>query len=175
MLQTLWGHEGDLDALQMATRAVVVFGISLVLVRISGMRSFGRKSSFDSVVVIMLGAILSRAIYGASPFWPIVAASTALVVVHRAIAVMTARVRWAERAVKGSAVVLYRDGVMYGGAMHRAGISEADLDEAVRRQTRRYDRRGVHEIRLEASGEISVIESPTNVGRAAPPEAVRRS
>src|SRR3569623_460157 len=103
MIDTLFGHGKDLDALQVCMRAGVLF-------RIAGMRAFGRKSSFDSVVTIMLGAVLSRPVVGASPFWPTVGGCAVLVILHRALGMLTARSRWLERIVKGSSQVVYRDG-----------------------------------------------------------------
>lgn len=166
-LETLWGHDKDLDALQMAVRSLAMFFVALVLVRIAGMRSFGRKSSFDSIIVIMLGAVLSRAVYGASPFWPIVSAAAVMVVVHRVIAMLTSRVGWVEHVVKGRTATLYRNGEIDWRAMHRAGISRKDLDEAVRARTGRRSLDEVDEIRLEASGELSVIEARGRAMRAA--------
>jgi uncharacterized membrane protein YcaP (DUF421 family) len=157
MFDTLFGHGKDLDALQVGMRAGVLFVIALVLIRIAGMRAFGRKSSFDSVVTIMLGAVLSRPVIGASPFWPTVVGCMVLVVLHRALGVLTARSRWLERVVKGSSRVVYREGHDETRQRVRSGISEADLDEVARRHALLPDHTGVQEIVMESSGELSVV------------------
>jgi len=105
----LFGQGRDLDPLQMSLRAVLVFLIALVLIRVSGRRSFGQRSPFDSVVVILLGATLSRAIVGASPFVATVLASLVIVVCHRLLAwiCMRAHVRssgwWAASSARCTA------------------------------------------------------------------------
>src|SRR3569833_1969728 len=155
MIDTQFGHGKDLAALQVCMRAGVLFAIALVLIRIAGMRAFGRKSSFDSVVTIMLGAVLPRPVGGASPVWPTVGGCAALVILHRALGMLTARSRWLERIVKGSSQVEYRDGRDEHRQMMRSGISEADLDEVARRHALVPDRHGVHQIVMESSGELS--------------------
>jgi uncharacterized membrane protein YcaP (DUF421 family) len=160
MLDTLFGHGRDLDALQMTMRASVLFFVALVLVRIAGMRAFGRKSPFDITILVLLGAVISRAVYGASPAIPIVAASLALAVVHRLVAIVASYSPLFERIVRGTGRVLYRDGHADARAMHRAGISLTDLDEAVRRYKHEPNRFAVDEIRIETSGELTVIEAP---------------
>ncbi len=127
MLDTMWGHDQDLDAIQMATRAFVLFFVALVLVRIGGMRVFGRKSSFDTIVAVLLGAILSRAVFGASDTLSIMAACTTLVLVHRWIAYVTARWPAMEHLVKGKQVVVYTNGAAQVDAMRRHGVSQGDL------------------------------------------------
>jgi len=157
VIQRVFGDGNNLDALQMSARAVVLFLMMLVLIRIAGMRSFGRKSSFDTIVVVMFGAVLSRALTGSSPFWPTVAGATVLVVIHRIVATVTTRWRWLERAIKGDHSCLYRDGMLFERDMTFHGISVADLDEATRRRLNAPDHRAAHEIYLESSGELSVI------------------
>lgn len=128
-IDTVFGHGKDLNALQMSCRAFMLFFVALVLVRICGMRAFGRKSSFDTVVLVGLGTVLMRAVYGASPAIPIVCASGVLVIVHRVVAMITSRSGLAERIVKGETQIVYRHGEM-----------------------------NIDEIRLETSGELTVIE-----------------
>lgn len=48
----LFGEGKSLDVLQMGMRALVVFFIAHVLIRLSGRRSFGQRAPFDYVVVI---------------------------------------------------------------------------------------------------------------------------
>ena len=158
MIDAVFGHGRDLDALQMAARAFVLFFVSLALIRIGGMRTFGRKSSLDSVIVIVLGAVLSRPIVGVSPAVPAIAASLVLVVLHRLVAWATASVPWLDRLIKGSPATLYDHGHLDEDAMRRAGISQNDLVEAVHRHARKPRLEDVETVVVEASGELSVID-----------------
>ncbi len=156
-LERLFGTGTELDALQMGARAFVAFFLIVALCRVTGMRAFGRKSSFDSVIVITLGAVLSRAVVGASPVLPTVIACVVLCILHRVVGVLTARFKTLEKLVKGESQVLYRGGIFNLPVMHSAGISRADIDEAVRRHAMDTTLQNVLEVRLEASGELSVI------------------
>ncbi len=82
LINTLFGHGKDLDSLQMVCRAICMFVITLLLIKISGMRAFGQKSAFDSIIVIILGSVLRRAVAGVSPFIPTVAAGVTIAVVQ---------------------------------------------------------------------------------------------
>jgi len=172
MLEQIFGVGRDLDALQMAARAFALFFLMLVLVRATGMRAFGRKSSFDTIIVITLGAVLSRVIVGVSPALPTIAGAIVLVALHRVVAMVTAAVPALERLVKGRHRVLYRGGVFDLRAMHRAGISRADLEEAVRSRARRLRMSDVLEIHLESSGDLTVVED--TVGEARRVQAATR-
>ena len=172
-LEQLFGEGRELDAFQMGARAFVLFFLMLALVHIAGMRMFGRKSSFDTIIVITLGALLSRVVVGASPALPTIAASIVLVVLHRVVAMATAASPALERLVKGGNTVLYRGGVLDLKAMHRAGISRADLEEAVRAKANRLRLSDVLEIHLESSGDLTVVEDV--VGEARRVKAVTAS
>ena len=161
MIEAVFGTRGDLDAAQMAARAFVMFFIALALVRVAGMRAFGHKSAFDTIVVIVLGAVLSRPIVGASAFWPTVAAAAVLVVVHRVLAMIGVRFPRVDRLIKGSELVLYDNGVLHHRAMFRAGISHNDIEAALRQQGLEQldDAKTIYK---EANGKLSVIScSPT--------------
>ncbi|MBA3500863.1 MAG: DUF421 domain-containing protein [Deltaproteobacteria bacterium] len=167
MIEVVFGIRGDVDAAQMAARAFVMFFIALALVRLAGMRAFGHKSAFDTIVVIVLGALLSRPIVGASEFWPTVASAVVLVLVHRVLAVIGVRFPSVDRLIKGSELVLYDKGVLDHRAMLRAGISHNDIAAALRQQG--FEQ--LEEARMiykEANGKLSVISCSSRALRSPP-------
>jgi uncharacterized membrane protein YcaP (DUF421 family) len=161
----VFGEGRDLETVHMAARAVAVFLVMLAYLHIAGMRTFGKKSTFDTIIVITLGALMSRVIVGASEALPTIVAGGVLVVLHRIIAMLTATVPTIERLVKGTHTVLYRGGVLDLEAMRRTGISRADLEEAVRAKANRLRLTDVLEIHLESSGELSVIDDVVGEAR----------
>jgi hypothetical protein len=69
----------DLTTGQMSLRAVVVFVLWLVIVRVADKRMLGKYSAFDVLVAVILGAVLGRTINGSAPFWGSMAAAAVLV------------------------------------------------------------------------------------------------
>ena len=159
MIEVLFGSGRDLNEYQMAARAVVVFALTLALIRISGRRSFGQRSPFDYVVAILLGATLSRVIVGASPAVPTAVASLVIVVMHRLLAWGCVHSRWLEKLVGGVERELYREGRFNKQQMEAVLVSEADVLESNRRQSGTMDLADVQYVLLERNGEISIIRS----------------
>jgi uncharacterized membrane protein YcaP (DUF421 family) len=153
----LFGQGRDLDPLQMSLRAIAVFVTALVMIRISGRRSFGQRSPFDSVVVILLGAMLSRAIVGASPFIATVLASLVIVVCHRMLAWVCMRSNAMERLVGGVEREVYSDGAFNERELRAALMTKNDVRESVRQKlgSRSMDKAAA--AILERNGEVSVI------------------
>jgi uncharacterized membrane protein YcaP (DUF421 family) len=153
----LFGQGRDLDPLQMSLRAIAVFVTALVMIRISGRRSFGQRSPFDSVVVILLGATLSRAIVGASPFIATVLASLVIVVCHRMLAWVCMRSNAMERLVGGVEREVYSDGAFNERELRAALMTKNDVRESVRQKlgSRSMDKAAA--AILERNGEVSVI------------------
>src|ERR1700712_2884898 len=83
ILKEVFGVGKDLCWYQMGGRAVIVFIVALLMIRLSGRRSFGQKTALDTIVAITMGATLSRAIVGASAFFPIVCACLTIALIHR--------------------------------------------------------------------------------------------
>jgi len=75
-------NQSGLEWWQMAIRAVVVFFITILLVRVGATRIFGNNSAFVIVMGIILGSILSRAITCNSPFIPTILAAFVLIFLH---------------------------------------------------------------------------------------------
>ena len=156
----LFGEGRDLNTLQMGLRAIVVFVIALLLIRVSGRRSFGQRSPFDSVVVILLGATLSREIVGASPFVATVVSSLVIVACHRLLALACVHWRRFERLVGGLEREVFRDGAFNSREMEAALITRTDVHESVRQKTGARSMDHVAAAILERNGDISVIHKP---------------
>lgn len=157
LIHTLFGQGHNLDSLQMVSRAIVAFIITLVLIRIAGVRTFGKRSAFDNVIIIMLGSIFSRVVVGASPFFPTTLACLAFVLVHRLLGWISLRNDTIGRLVKGEKASLYADGKPNEANMRKAGVSEKDLLESVRLRINSDDLGQVREIIIERNGDMSVI------------------
>jgi uncharacterized membrane protein YcaP (DUF421 family) len=157
-INDLWGSSEHLDPLQMAVRGFVMFFITLVLIRLGGMRIFGRKTAFDNIIIIMLGAVLARGVVGASPFFSTVAAAVVMVLIHKVLAMLAMHFTWVGKMVKGIHRPLYENGHLDQKNMRIVAISEDDLLEAVRMETNDTSLEMVDKIIIEKSGELSVIK-----------------
>lgn len=152
-----FGEGEQLNTLQMSLRAIVIFFIALLLIRISGRRSFSLHSPLDNIVSILLGSILSRPAVGASPMIPTFIACLLVALMHRFLA------RWAvqsdalERFMKGNKILLYKDGTFFENNLKRSLVTKEDLFEIVRLKTQQQDALDhIHEIYMERNGEVSL-------------------
>ena len=157
LIHVIFGTGKDLNSLQMVCRAIISFLITLALIRIAGIRTFGKRSAFDNVIVIMLGSIFSRVVVGASPFVPTTLACLAFVLVHSLLGWLSVRSDLIGWLVKGEKTSLYKNGKVNDKSMHRAMVSKKDLEESIRLSINSDDLREVEEILLERTGDISVI------------------
>ena len=158
IIYTLFGEGKDLNALQMGCRTIVIFFIALALIRLSGMRSFGSKTAFDSIIVIMLGAILSRAVVGASPFLPTVVSGIVLTSIHRLLGFLSVKNSSISHIVKGEEISIYKDGKLHKKNMERCSVSIGDVMESVRQNGNIDDLEKVKEIFMERTGQLSIVK-----------------
>ncbi len=142
---------------QMVVRGVLIFLYTLLLVRFSGTRVFAKHTSFDIVVGVMLGSIMSRAVTGNARFFPALAAATALVALHWLLTWITVRYPRLGTVIKGSRVLLVKDGRIDSAALRRCRMTEHDLLAAVRCSGGIDDVAAVRAAFLERNGQISVI------------------
>jgi uncharacterized membrane protein YcaP (DUF421 family) len=122
------------------------------------MRSFGAKTAFDIIVTMMLGALLSRAVVGVSPFFPTLSAAVTICIVHRVLAMLSLRFHFISNLLKGKDLILYKDGKLMENNMRKADISMGDLEEGVRQAGNVSSLSEIKEARMERSGEISVVK-----------------
>lgn len=147
----------DLEAYQVCLRAVVVFLILLVYVRLAKKRFLGQASGFDAILVIVVGSLASRAISGTAPFFSTLAATFTLIATHWLISYFTETSRTLSDLTKGHDTVLIRHGRVDTDALKDAHMSEDDLAEDLRQAGIEHASQ-VKEARLERSGKLSVIE-----------------
>jgi len=159
IINELFGRGSNLNILQMSVRAITIFFIALILIRFTGMRVFGIKSAFDTCIIIMLGAVLARAVVGASPFIPTIVASTALVIVHKIIASISVSNQFISHLVKGKPLSLYKNGILNNKNLKKCSLSYGDIMEEVRLTLNQDTMENIDEIFMERTGKISMLKN----------------
>ena len=143
---------------QMSLRAILVFLVALVMVRVSSRRSLAEKTAFDAVLLVILASVLSRAINGSAGFSTSIAASFVLVLLHRLFAWIACRSHVFGKLIKGSPAVIIEDGKLDTRAMRRHLVSEHDVEEDLRLDANLEDFSDIQVARIERSGDISFIK-----------------
>jgi uncharacterized membrane protein YcaP (DUF421 family) len=150
-------NEHDLLWYQMMLRAVIVFFVALIFIRVSGMRSFGSSSAFDVVVSITLGGLLGRCITGHYPFFPTLAASFTIIVCHQVVAYLSFHFKWMQKGTEGEPVCLFEKGKRQVKNMRRYAVNETDLERALH-ESSLDDFSEVKSIWYEVDGKISIVK-----------------
>jgi uncharacterized membrane protein YcaP (DUF421 family) len=142
----------------MALRAVIIYVVTVLMVRLGKKRFMGRATAFDVILGIMIGSIVSRAVTGNAPFLPALAATAVLLAMHSLFSWAALRWHGFGGLIKGHDQLLIRDGEVDKPEMRKAHMSERDLWEDLRgKSISRLDE--VAEGRLERNGGLSVIKA----------------
>jgi len=141
----------------MSCRGIVVFIIALLLIRISGRRSFGIRTPLDNIISISLGAILSRAVVGASAFVPVVITCLVIVLFHRFVGWLIANSKFVALLVESDKISLYENGKYLHQNLKRMQLTEEDVMQGVRKSALTEDLKTIKHIYIERNGEISAI------------------
>ena len=160
ILEILWGKGEHLSAMQMSVRAVLMFFICLAIIRIGGIRTFGKKSAFDNILVIILGAILARGVIGASDYWATVAACFSMALLHRLLAWVCIYSPFVEKIVKGRSTLLYENGKLQEDNLRKSSMSLSDVMESLRLETHCTTLDDVEKAWMETNGRISFLMKP---------------
>lgn len=157
MEQLIGGTREELDFLQVMVRAIIIFVVAMVCIRISGMRAFAKNSALDVVVHIIIGSILARTIAGNVPFLPSIAGALVFALTHRILASVAVRNDWVSNFLKGKAYLLVKDGEMIPKNMRACNITRGDLLEGIRLNGHTNAIEDVQEAYFERNGQISTI------------------
>ena len=138
-------------------RAMAVYVLVILLIRMSGKRAVGQFTPFDLVLLILLGNAVQNGINGGdNSLTGAAIMAISLIGLNYGVAWMTSRNARAERIVEGAPVVIARNGKLFEKVLRRELISGNDFKEALR-MNNVEDVSEVELALLETNGSISVV------------------
>jgi len=160
-LSSFFGHGEMINAWQMSARAILIFFVTLVLIRIGGVRIYGKKSAFDIIIMIIMGAVLARGIVGASRLDSAIAASTCMIIIHRVLAWLCIKSRTMEIIIKGKARVIFQNQEILKNNLAKESLSESDFLQSLRLETKNSTPDEIETAFMETNGRISFVSKKT--------------
>lgn len=140
-----------------ALRAVAVYALVMLLVRLSGKRAVGQFTPFDLVLLILIGNAVQNGLNGGdNSLTGAVILAVCLIGLNYGIAFIAARSPHARKFIEGQAVVLARDGKIFREVLRRELVSNADFHEAMREAGCTEIER-IRVATLETNGRISIV------------------
>jgi uncharacterized membrane protein YcaP (DUF421 family) len=157
-LIAIFGVKDHVSPGQECARAVLIFCYGLVVLRLSGRRTFARWSALDIVMSIIVGSSLSRALTGSAPLPGTLAAVAVLAALHLLLAYAVAGSKSLSRLVEGPPITLAKDGVLDDRKRFWHAISQTDISEAMREKQLKgiEDMAQVKDMTLEVNGKLSI-------------------
>jgi uncharacterized membrane protein YcaP (DUF421 family) len=146
--------DGSISWWQMCVRGVLIMLLGLLLIRLFGIRAFGKQSALDILVAIIVGSNFSRALTGNAPFVPTLATTSLIVALFWLLQRLAAHWRMLALILKGNPIVLIQGGESNEAAMRSAGVTNDDIEEAARLSGVSTSQRIVV-ARMERNGKIS--------------------
>ena len=152
----------ELSVFQILVRCVLIYVIGIALVRIGKKRFLGKIAAFDTVLAIIIGSLLSRAITDSDYFLKILAACLLLILMHRVFSLIAAHSDKFGNLIKGHDRVILRDGELLRDAMRKSNLSEQDVIQSLRLNANTEDVSKIKTARIERNGDVSVIMEEEN-------------
>jgi uncharacterized membrane protein YcaP (DUF421 family) len=139
-------------------KALVVYLVLWLLIRLSGRRTLAQLSTFDFILFLVIGGATQRALIGQD--YSLINAFvviTTLIVIDILVGLVERDSSFFRKIVRGVPTILVDDGHLLTGRMRRARVS---TDEIMERARTLHGLETLEQIKyaiLEASGEISII------------------
>jgi uncharacterized membrane protein YcaP (DUF421 family) len=144
------------SVLELVVRGVVVYVALLVALRIFGKRELGQFTIYDLVFVLLVANALQPAMTGLDTSLVGGLALIATLVTANAVVGRLDQVPAIHRLFTPAPAVIIRDGGYLAGTMQREGVTEDEIEMAIRE----HGLTGVKDVKLavlEADGTISVV------------------
>lgn len=138
-------------------RAVAIYALVMVLIRVSGKRAVGQFTPFDLVLLVLIGNAVQNGLNGGdNSLSGALILAACLIALNYAVAFVTSRSQRIERIVEGVPKVLARDGTVFHDVLREELVSLDDFHEALR-MNNLADPGDVALALLETNGSISVV------------------
>lgn len=142
--------------LQIAMSSILILGAVVSLIRLNGLRSFSKMSSFDFAVTVAVGSIVaSAALTDSVSVMDGIVGVGSLLLAQRLIAVARAKAG-ASAIVDNTPVVLMVGEKMLDETLARVRVTHADV-RAKLREANVIELSEVYAVVLESTGDISVL------------------
>ena len=140
-----------------AARALAIYAIILVLIRVLGKRTIGNFTAFDLLVALMLGEVVDEIIYGDVSFTQGVTAMIVIAAAKYVTAWLSLLSPGLSTVLEGRPTELVKNGEIVRQNLRSEMLNEMDVFGALRLQGI-SDMREVKKATMEIDGEISVIK-----------------
>ena len=144
------------ELLMTSARAVAVYGLMLIVVRVLGKRTIGNFSAFDLIVALMLGEVVDEIIYADVRFIQGTVAIVTLGAIAYADSLLSYWDHGMEAVLEGKPTIVVKRGEFDRKGMRQERMNEKDVLGALRTQGIR-DMREVEYAVVEHDGTVSVV------------------
>jgi uncharacterized membrane protein YcaP (DUF421 family) len=149
----------ELTLVQICLRGVIVFFVTLAMVRVADRRFLAKLSAFDVILGFLLASMMARAVNGSASFLPTLVGGFVLVLLHRLVAILAFYSDAFGRLVKGDANVVVENGQVNRQRLRALHLSEKDLLEELHLNGNVDGVKQVRKATVERNGKISVISA----------------
>jgi uncharacterized membrane protein YcaP (DUF421 family) len=123
----------DIHPFELAVRALAVYALLLLMMRLTGRRTVGQFTPFDLLVVMLVSEAAGPSMTGSDQSLPGgLLVCLILIGLNTVVGFVTARWRGAEKLLEGEAVLLGRDGKIFDGVRTSHRVSRNDIEKALR-------------------------------------------
>ncbi|QIE46087.1 DUF421 domain-containing protein [Pseudohalocynthiibacter aestuariivivens] len=143
-------------ALQTIGQTVLAVVVVIALVRLNGLRSFSKMSSFDFALTVAAGSVLATMMTTPDPPWPALIALATLFASRFVISLARAHFPSMQRATDNSPLMLMYDGQLFEANLTRARVTLPELRSKLR-EADATRLSGVRAVVFEATGDVSVL------------------
>lgn len=139
-------------------RGVAVYGLLLLILRLTGKRSLGQMTTFDFILLLIISESIQNSLVGASySFVSSLVLVLTLVMIDIGLSLLKPRVPALEKWLEGVPEVIVERGRPLGDRMRRSRADESDVLAAARQLHGLERMEQIKYAVLERSGDISII------------------